>query len=104
MPEYINKEKLISAVVNTVSTATETTHDFLSGPAYRQNEIIDIIKKQPAVATEIKHGQWVTKAGRFGGAYTIVACSVCSKAFTFHPNYDFCPHCGADMREGANNG
>lgn len=48
MPEYINKENLISAIVNTVSAATETTHDFLVGSAYRQNEIIDIVKEQPA--------------------------------------------------------
>lgn len=49
-----------------------------------------------------KDGQWVQKPSRLGGAYTIFACSVCDKAFTFHPDYNFCPHCGADMR-GANN-
>ena len=59
--------------------------------------------KAKANYTEIKHGQWVQKPSRFGGTYSIVACSVCDKAFTFHPNYDFCPNCGADMREGAEN-
>lgn len=107
MPEYIDKEKLIASVVNNVSGATETTHDFLTGSAYRQNEIIDIIKEQPAAnVVEVKHGEWEQKPSRLGGAYTIFACSVCDKAFTFHPNYDFCPGCGADMRkkEGAENG
>ena len=147
MPEYINKENLIASVVNTVSGATETTHDFLTGSAYRQNEIIDIIKEQPAAdvvevkkfADELcskfaghsdyhgdtilstirciaegkkvgnarplenkkddKHGQWTERPSRLGDTLTIYSCSVCDRSFTFRPDYDFCPNCGADMRK-----
>ena len=48
--------------------------------------------------------EWVKKASRLGfESMPIWACSLCGKAFTFHPDYNFCPHCGADMRkkEGA---
>ena len=50
------------------------------------------------------HGQWTEKRARFGATLPIYACSVCGRAFTFRPGYDFCPGCGADMREGAENG
>lgn len=57
--------------------------------------------KNKAENAEKKHGKWEQKPSKLGGNYSIFACSVCDKAFTFHPNYDFCPGCGADMREGA---
>ena len=49
-------------------------------------------------------GEWVKKPSRLGfESMQIWACNLCGKAFTFHPDYNFCPHCGADMRkkEGA---
>ena len=52
-------------------------------------------------------GEWVKKASRLGfESMQIWACSLCGKAFTFRPDYNFCPHCGADMRkkEGSENG
>lgn len=39
---------------------------------------------------EVRHGEWKTD---FGIAFT---CSACNR-MTRKP-YDFCPHCGADMR------
>lgn len=49
------------------------------------------------------HGQWTEKRARLGATLPIYACSVCGRSFTFRPDYDFCPGCGADMRkkEGA---
>lgn len=61
-------------------------------------------------------GQWVKKPSRLGFEnMPIWGCSICGKAFTFHPDYNYCPQCGADMRvatdinvggkkEDANNG
>lgn len=60
--------------------------------------------KAKANYTEVKHGQWVKRPSRSGlETLSVYACSICDKAFTFHPGYDFCPYCGAtDMRkEGA---
>ncbi len=48
-------------------------------------------------------GKWVEKPSRLGSNYKLYGCSVCDWTFTFKPDYNFCPHCGADMRkrEGA---
>ena len=51
--------------------------------------------------------EWVKKNNpRIGfESMPIWACSNCGKAFTFQPDYNFCPYCGADMRkkEGVDN-
>lgn len=43
---FINKEKVISDIVNTPSNHTQTETPFLSGLGHRQNEVIDIIQNQ----------------------------------------------------------
>ena len=65
------------------------------------------IDEQPTV--ERPHGEWVKKNTEFGGICW-ATCSVCKKISNgegqdngfghdyFYPN--FCPNCGADMREG----
>ena len=49
--------------------------------------------------SENKYGQWEQKPSRLGSNYELYGCSVCGWIFTFKPDYNFCPHCGADMRE-----
>ena len=89
MPEYIKLEPLRDEILNDVEYDGDTVNYFLS-----------IVDSQPAAdVAEVKHGEWTEKPSRLGGNYSIFACSVCDKAFTFHPNYDFCPGCGADMRK-----
>lgn len=49
-------------------------------------------------------GEWVKKPSRLGfESMQIWACNLCNKAFTFRPDYNFCPCCGTVMRkkEGA---
>ena len=49
-------------------------------------------------------GKWEKKPSRLGFEnMPIWGCSICGKAFTFHPDYNFCPQCGADMREEGSN-
>ena len=64
--------------------------------------------KNKADFVEVKHGEW-----RISNRKEVCICSNCEKAVPFvlictEPHkveYDFCPHCGADMRkEGADNG
>lgn len=64
--------------------------------------------KNKADFVEVKHGEW-----RISNRKEVYICSNCKKAVPFvlictEPykiEYDFCPHCGADMRkEGADNG
>ena len=49
--------------------------------------------------------EWVKRANpRLGFEnMPIWECSSCKSGFTFHPDYEFCPRCGAYMKEGADN-
>lgn len=50
----------------------------------------------PAIEPERKKGKWIDKSGGIEGAWNY--CSVCGEQAI--DLYDFCPNCGADMREG----
>ena len=55
----------------------------------------------PTIEAEpVRHGRWVDAEDDGGG--TLWHCSKCRKpvkTFCLPPNYDYCPHCGADMRD-----
>lgn len=73
------------------------------------------IEKEPAVdAVEVVHGQWVRKPiGKYTGVDEI-CCSVCGCFIGVVPSdtafieaiegMNYCPNCGADMRERKDNG
>ena len=90
MLEYI-KLKDVLHILDVVITDDSIKH---TGKAIRKR-----LKELPTVG--FKHGQWVQKSPRFGSHYELYACSCCGFTYTFKPDYHFCPHCGADMREGA---
>ncbi len=104
MSEYIKREALLKDIeeerpVNWTNSEAEiqAENDF-----YKYRGIVEI---QPTVdAVEVKHGQWVEKPSRFGSNYKLYGCSVCGWTFTFKPDYNFCPRCGAYMKGGADNG
>lgn len=60
--------------------------------AYR--ECADMVYEQPTI--ERKKGKWIDKSNGIEGAWNY--CSVCGEQAI--DLYDFCPNCGADMREG----
>ena len=63
-----------------------------------------IIEKQPTVdAVEVVHGRW-GEYEVFKGAASLngYPCSACGKRVSAKTNY--CPNCGADMRERKDNG
>lgn len=43
-------------------------------------------------SVERKHGKWITK-------YPLSTCSVCEQTMILHDFANYCPNCGADMRE-----
>lgn len=77
-------------------------------------DLIDILESEPAADVRpAKRGEWVSECGRcvdntpvydtwsysFCGVWS---CSVCGKRFDEwdeRPSWNFCPNCGADMRE-----
>lgn len=62
----------------------------------------------PANVAPVMKGEWITvsESARDGGEYKCSACGweCCDDEFGDDPteDYRFCPNCGADMREGAN--
>ena len=49
--------------------------------------------------THERRGKWLTNKAAF-----MKTCSLCNQSVDFSHDYNFCPNCGADMREGVNNG
>lgn len=64
------------------------------------------IMRFPSAEPERKKGEWVEYPDclRYEGAYADdqISCSACHHTFNIMDNcteeFDFCPHCGADMR------
>lgn len=66
-------------------------------------DITEIVNHMPSAdVVEVKHGEWIEK-------YGVYKCSCCNENSlivcdqdkeTFEYLSDFCPNCGADMREG----
>lgn len=63
--------------------------------------VLAAVDRIPAAdVREVKRGKWTTEhlASTSGGTYAVVRCSECFSQFPmWHTN--FCPNCGADMRE-----
>lgn len=52
------------------------------------------------VEPERKKGKWIPRKSVFGGLdEKVYTCNKCGYNIGFHTE-NFCPHCGADMREG----
>ena len=68
---------------------------------YDTNAVLESIDAQPTVdAVEVIHGEWVLRE-KAGVDYW--CCSVCDKIrseYYDEPKDNYCPRCGADMREG----
>lgn len=62
----------------------------------------DILNNIPSAEPERKKGKWIEQDDGWDGIY--YECSECREAFTLMDGtptdnlYNFCPHCGADMR------
>lgn len=74
-------------------------------------KVWDQIKDLPSAQPERMRGKWIIKDNPGTGWYR-VTCSECGEDVTstapcigFYPNakvtWDYCPNCGADMREGS---
>ena len=71
-------------------------------------DLIDILESEPAADVRpVKRGEWVgyPECLKYPNAYSNdhIVCSSCEECFSVLDNdterFDFCPHCGADMRK-----
>lgn len=93
MAEYIEREKAIEAMKKAPVAFMGTL-----------NALMDLIEDIPAAdVREVKRGKWIIETSR---TYFEVRCSECGiKSYVHIEDEDtisyanFCPNCGADMRE-----
>ena len=87
MPEYIEREKVLSKAVPMQGCFS----DMIS--AY------DVIMLPAADVAPVRHGRWGTHSDRPDS----LSCSVCNCGFDMwkHDPHNYCPNCGAKMDGGA---
>lgn len=100
MPKYINTDELLETLgCAPVTMSVCLNVDECKGRIYERERVLRIIKDIPdANVVERKTGKWVEQPKDFdlcGVEY--FACSGCG--FECQLTYNFCPNCGADMRE-----
>ena len=96
--DCVSRQAAVDAIVNTVSEIGLHDNSEVAryGATFRQHEIIDIIEGMPSAQPERKKGKWeIYVISMFDGEGC--RCSECGLEGV--PYWDFCPNCGADMRE-----
>lgn len=80
--------------------AIDTINELHDKPNAWLDLAVDALENLPSAQPERKKGHWTEANTHTFGIYE---CDVC-KGWTYIPNkpseYNFCPRCGADMREG----
>ena len=101
MPEYISRE----AALDSLCTACESVPiDEKELCPYRFagcQEYANLSTLRAADVKPVVHSRWLGDAEvemRDGWVYRLHRCKNCNGMVVAGP-YDFCPHCGADMRE-----
>ncbi len=92
MKEYVERE----AALEKIETGLPRWGVF--GNLRDLNDVRDVLNEAPAAdVVERVRGEWI---GKPIAGYTTVKCSVCRSAFSANTGrWNFCPNCGADMRE-----
>lgn len=94
MAEYIDKRDLLSII-------DERNRNTCNGKlsCLQMKRMIEKIPE--AEVAPVRHGHWIDCEDEYSG---YVRCSVCGDEFTCWEadcaHTDFCPGCGADMRDG----
>ena len=92
----IDAENFLEALENADADVCETYPDFYCDWGFSRKAIEDLLLNIPTIeAKPVVHGVW-----GFLDDYT-ARCSVCGndEIIDWEDEYNFCPNCGADMRE-----
>ena len=86
MNDYISRQAAIEAIKN----------DALELVYYGKKEAIECLDAVPAADVRpVVYGEWEITSGQIENA----VCSCCGTHFqSYYSDYQYCPHCGADMR------
>ena len=104
MAEYIERVVAFNAILKLVPKVDSDGYCWV----IRGDAAHAIDSVPSADVAPIKRGEWIEypECLRYMNAYAPdhVVCSVCEECFSFFDDsidrFDFCPHCGADMRGG----
>lgn len=97
MAEYIDRDAVYTAFANTCTDVLERASEIYYIAGYSYEHVIEILDDIPAAdVAPVRHGRWKRYRKNLG------ECSECGEVVSVRNNY--CPHCGAKMDGGANNG
>ena len=100
MAEYISREEAIDKIKSLKGTL-EAVYDWDIGYNTAIARVVKHIKRMSVADVQtVRRGRWVIKGQE-------IYCSECDTESSYNPFgasqfTHFCPHCGADMRGGAN--
>lgn len=97
MDELISRQAAIRWVKTECNPYGKPTLDFESG-----KKVIEHLEQMPSAQPEPKRGKWLPDNNNY--IYEQYVCSECKNSFKVDtcmgkPMWNFCPNCGADMRE-----
>lgn len=73
-------------------------HEYAECEAALSNLTNEMRRLHPADVVERQKGRWMVEKGILHPLETDGICSVCGHATGFYKFYDYCPNCGAEMR------
>ena len=95
MKEYIEREAVLERLAK---VDMDTYYGFTAAVQFGVNHAIQCIKEAPAAdVAPVRHGRW-----KNGGNGLYDTCSACEKEIYLAIPMNYCPECGALMREVGN--
>ena len=86
------------AAIDSIQKEIDKYYNEAGGGYYLAENAIDTLKALPSSEPERKKGKWENYIADTGVEHwRVIRCSECEKVAI--ERYNYCPHCGADMRE-----
>jgi hypothetical protein len=106
MARYIDADKLEEALSKVLNdTDTDKSDEYVNGINQGIDGALLVVSMSPTEDVRpVARGKWINKSQKSGCGIMFVAseCTACGKKANFNCDellYNFCPNCGADMRE-----
>ena len=97
MSRLIDEDVLIEFIENRYDITWKD--DYEGGIKDACTDILEKISKMPTIEPERKKGKWLPENRTIDAFWVCSSCGFPSEAHAANILYNFCPHCGADMRE-----
>lgn len=94
MSDLISRQAAIDGVKTLHLVAWKNWHE----PSLSANTVLDMIRELPSAQPQRMRGRWIRHNDWVSEGYCEYSCSECDMGVDVI--YNYCPRCGADMREG----